>query len=38
MRSITDVRIVSVANRNLIPPGATGLFYVENEDAVVMRV
>lgn len=38
MRSITDVRIQDVPNRNMIPSNAVGLFYVENEDEVVMRL
>lgn len=37
MRSITDVRIEEVPNRNMIPPNAVGLFYVANEDQVVVR-
>jgi len=37
MRAIADVRIQEVANRNMIPSGASGVFYVENEDQVVVR-
>ena len=37
MRRIEQVQMESVPNRNMIPPGGVGLFYVENEDVVVMK-
>lgn len=37
MRPLTDIRIREVPNRNLIPTGAQGVFYVEDEDQIVVR-
>lgn len=37
MRRIEEIEIESVTNRSMIPTGATGIFYVENEDVVVVK-
>lgn len=37
MRRIEHLQITAVPNRNMIPDGGIGLFYVENEDVVVMK-
>ena len=37
MRRIQEIEVTNVANRNLIPSDAVGLFYVEDEDVVVLK-